>query len=635
MQSASEREIKSRYRKLSLVHHPDKAVPDASTNQTAEDITNFYVEISKAYKALTDEEIRNNYVQYGHPDGKQSFSIGIALPKFIVTDGNGKYVLLVYGLLLGVLLPYVVGKWWYGTQRMTKEKVLVASAGKLFKEYKDDITDGGVIRALSSGEEFNGVLKGNKAESGLGKIEKMILREGEAAPTAAGLALKDREELENFEGVRRKTLALLWAYLGRISLDNANLDDGKSCSKQRMRFFTNPTPEKYEVAPLALSMDESFTSIALAYGALSPLLSAYRAAQHLIQAIPPNGSPLLQLPHITPSIAQAIEGQKRKSHLSVQQFMEMPEYQRRKMATDQSGVLSPKQYNDVTAVARQIPLLKIEKVFFKVMGERHIIAGSLVQFVVKARIIPPGTVDIPEVNELDLEDIDPDEGDLDGLLGRKPPKNAKAKNVDGTSVSPDIEEKPVQPPLAYAPYFARDHSPRWHMFLAESKQNRVAVPPTTITTFSKPIFQENGRPTFNMQTMKLQFQAPPQPGNYTFTMHMICDSYIGMDSKMEATLVVEDSEKAAEIASDDEISEPDEGESSIPYPSRNRHELISHILDSLAGQMNALKTGGLSGQPPKRSKKAAKADSSDDESDTEGEANDTSETDTDTDTDGE
>ena len=67
------------------------------------------MEVSKAFKALTDEEIRNNYIQYGHPDGKQGFSIGIALPKFIINEGSGKYVLLVYGLLLGVLLPYLVG----------------------------------------------------------------------------------------------------------------------------------------------------------------------------------------------------------------------------------------------------------------------------------------------------------------------------------------------------------------------------------------------------------------------------------------------------------------------------------------------------------------------------------------------
>ena len=318
---------------------------------------------------------------------------------------------------------------------------------------------------------------------------------------------------------------------------------------------TDSAVEKYEVAPLALAMNEAFISICLAYGPVAPLLSAYRAGQNFIQAIPPRGSPLLQLPHITPPIAKAIEGSSTKHHMTIQQFMEMPEYQRRKLATDQPGVLSPKQYNDAMAVARQIPLLKVEKVFFKVMGEKFVTSGSLVQFVAKARVIPPGTTDVPEVDPQDLKDIDPEEGDLDALLGRKTAKNSKA---NGTAAA-GSEEKPTQPPLTYAPYFARDHSPKWHMFLAESKQHRVAVPPFTIMTFPKPIFDESGRPTFNVQTMKLQFQAPPQAGNYTFVMHLVCDSYVGMDSKVEATLVVEDSAKAAEMAEEDEISEPDEG----------------------------------------------------------------------------
>ena len=198
---------------------------DESKNQTVEDINDYWVEVTKAFKTLTDEEIRNNYIQYGHPDGKQSFSIGIALPKFIVTDGNGKYVLLVYGLLLGVLLPYVVGKWWYGTQRMTKEKVLLASASNLFREYKENITDGDVVNALSSGEEYKGVLNGNKEDSGLGKIEKSIIQEDEPGPI---MTQKDRQRLESYDGARRKAAALLWAYLGRIRLDGASLDDGQS-----------------------------------------------------------------------------------------------------------------------------------------------------------------------------------------------------------------------------------------------------------------------------------------------------------------------------------------------------------------------------------------------------------------------
>lgn len=200
---------------------------DESKNQTAEDVNDHWVDVSKAFKALTDEDIRNNYIQYGHPDGKQSFSIGIALPKFIVTDGNGKYVLLVYGVLLGVLLPYIVGKWWYGTQRMTKEKVLLASAGNLFREYKEDLTDGDVVNALSCGEEYKDILSGNKMDSGLGIIEKSIARENGQGGFASGLTPKDREKLQSYEGARRKASALIWAYLGRVKLDESSLDDGQ------------------------------------------------------------------------------------------------------------------------------------------------------------------------------------------------------------------------------------------------------------------------------------------------------------------------------------------------------------------------------------------------------------------------
>ncbi len=206
--------------------HPDKLKPDPAKNQTVESLNDYFVELTKAYKALTDEEVRNNYVQYGHPDGKQSFSIGIALPKLIVTEGNGKYVLLMYGLLLGVLLPYVVGKWWYGTQRITKERVLVASAGNMFQEYKESMSEGDVLGALSTGEEYKEVLKGGQEDHGLGKLERKILAEGVECRSVGGLTSKDREGFEQLSGVRRKALGLLWAYLGRVDLEDPTLNDG-------------------------------------------------------------------------------------------------------------------------------------------------------------------------------------------------------------------------------------------------------------------------------------------------------------------------------------------------------------------------------------------------------------------------
>lgn len=585
--SASEKQIKSHYRRLSLTYHPDKAQVDPEKNVTLETINEHWVEMTKAFKALTDEEIRNNYIQFGHPDGKQSFSIGIALPKWLVEEGHGKYILMVYGVLLGILLPYFVGKWWYGQQKLTKEKVLVASAGHLVRAYQPELNDGDVVNALSSGEEYKQILKGNKADHGSSRLEQKILSEGELTPLAGGLQVKDRKKLEDMdEGARRKALGLLWAYLGRVELEDPVLNN-----------------EKYEVAPTALRLNDSFTVVALAFGNTEPVLAGYRTSQNLIQAVAPGVSPLSQLPHFSPKVIQAIEGANARTHKTVQYFMRMSDSRRRQLSVG-PGLLTDEQYKTAVGVASQLPHLHVEKAFFKVVGERYITPSSLVQFVVKARIIPPGTVELSEVDPKDLEDPDPAEGDLDALHNRN-------KEAEGSS---------IQPPLTHAPFFARDHSPRWHLFLGDSKQGKIAVPPTTFTTFDKPLFDESGKPTFNVQTLRMQFGAPPQAGRYTFVMHLLCDSYVGMDTKMEVTLVVDEPSKAEEILDDGEISEPEEGESCYG----DRHwNLADTRPDSIAGQMHALKGG--------KTKKRV-VDDSDDESGTDSDEN-SSETDTDTDSD--
>ncbi|CAI6336478.1 unnamed protein product [Periconia digitata] len=572
--SATEKEIKSRYRKLSLTQHPDKRREDLSQNITTDVINDHWVEVTKAFKALTDEDVRKNFLEFGHPDGKQSFSIGIALPKWIVTEGHGKYVLLMYALALGVILPYTVGKWWYGTQRMTKDKILIQSAGKLFREYDSDQGESAVIGALSTGEEFNDILDGHKAENGLSKIEQKVLSETSGSPVPTALTKQDRKKIEELEDSRRrKVLTLLWAYLGRVELGDRTLNE-----------------EKYALAPIAHKLNEAYGSIALAYGFTRGVLSAYHTSQNLIQALRPGASPLEQLPYFTPSIATAAEAQQSKTHLSVQEFMHLPSEQR-KARVVAPGLLTQEQYDQAMSVASQLLVLHVEKAFFKVVGERFVTPSSLVQFVVKARFVPASAVDVPEINPKDLLDIDPDEGDVAAITGRKDDRSG---------------DKPIQPPLAHAPYYARDHAPRWQIFLADSKQGRIAVPPFTFTTFDKPIIDENGKPTYNMQTLKMQFGAPPQPGSYTFVMHMICDSYIAMDTKTEVTLVVEDASHAENVEEDGEISEPDE--------------------DTIAGQMRTLKGGAPV-------KKRSNDDDSSDGSDTEGDVESESETDTDTDSD--
>jgi len=106
---------------------------------------------------LTDEEIRRNYEEYGHPDGKQEFSVGIALPKWIVESSNGYYVLAGYGLLFGVLLPAVVGRWWYGSRSVTKEGIETETAARYFRSIKESTSESDVVDMIAASHEHEAV----------------------------------------------------------------------------------------------------------------------------------------------------------------------------------------------------------------------------------------------------------------------------------------------------------------------------------------------------------------------------------------------------------------------------------------------------------------------------------------------
>ena len=94
---ASDKEIRKQYRELSKTMHPDKGGDEEK-----------FKELTKAYKALTDEEAKKNWAEFGNPDGPGVLQFGIALPMWIV-DGKNSYIVLgIYFLIFMIIMPTIV-----------------------------------------------------------------------------------------------------------------------------------------------------------------------------------------------------------------------------------------------------------------------------------------------------------------------------------------------------------------------------------------------------------------------------------------------------------------------------------------------------------------------------------------------
>ncbi|OAJ38570.1 hypothetical protein BDEG_22478 [Batrachochytrium dendrobatidis JEL423] len=172
-----------------------------------------------------------------------------------------------------------------------------------------------------------------------------------------------------------------------------------------------------------------------------------------------------------------------------------------------------------------------------VLGEPAIIPGAIVTLSVKLRSVYGGVEAMvgSDGKPRDSEFTDPD---VEAAKAKKWWKESK-----------EIVHEP------HAPYFFAVKKPTWWVIHANSKDNRVIC-------FGKVVGLDDDK------TVRLQFQAPPQAGTWTFQVIVKSDTYVGIDQKIDIKLIVLP-ESAAPIESDDNISEPEE--------------------ESLAGQMQASK----------------------------------------------
>ncbi|SDA03416.1 BZ3500_MvSof-1268-A1-R1_Chr7-1g09425 [Microbotryum saponariae] len=548
---SSEKVIKKHYRKMSLKYHPDKV--GLLVNQTKEEVDNIFVELTKAYKALTDQVSRHNWEMFGHPDGKQEFSQGIALPSWVVDSKSRWYVMAAYALVLGGMLPYFVGRWWYGTRKLTKDNVLNSTAVTFFRSLKEETSFPVLVDILAAADEF---AVDPELVSGRKKLGKADIDEYARLTSTIREGVDGKSGWEGYgtwSTAQKRARVFIAAHLLRVPVKSPAL-----------------IKEKHRIVTLALPLCNGLSSIVLAHNWLSTYIAVQHLQQFLLQAVHPSSSPLLQLPNLTPEIAQ--EANKVGAH-TITDFGRLNAGQVEKLLPG-----FPEQHKkEIFEVAKHWPVVSFVDAKFKVVGETIVTPGAIISFTVKLRITPPGQV-MPEITSVTVgkQEEEGEEESIDELIGRR-----KA-GEDG--------DEPT--PLAHAPHYPKNRKPSWSVFIGDHKLNRIFVAPHKFTDMGP----------HRVRTIRMSFQAPPGPGLYTFQVYAMSDSFVGTDAQKDMKMKVDeaaDDEDA--LGAEDDISEPDE--------------------DTIAGQMALMK-----GQSVKRAARAG--DEDDEDEDTSGTDDDEDEDDT-------
>ncbi|KAJ2017976.1 secretory subunit [Coemansia sp. S680] len=413
----SEETITKSFRKLSLKWHPDKVGKDLK-----EKAGEMMAEINRAYKTLTNAEARENYEKFGNPDGMQTQSMGIALPKLLVEAHTSPFVLMLYGLMFGFIMPFYVGRWWYNSTRYQKDGILNPTMGTFFKNIREHISQRNLIELLTAASEFSeDDLKFRPSEEkALSEIAENVQR------------VSRRYALENFTSSKKftskdswKANVLLHAHFFRVQISDANLAD-----------------QQQQIVMTALTLvHRGLLQISTVHNWYNCSTLLMNISQMLVQGVYAFDAPLVQLPGITWENQPAIY--KNKGLYSINQLMRMPASEQRQ-ALD---VLNDKQFEEAIRVAKAIPRVEISRALLTVVGDRVITHQSIVTLVVKLKVANAHKMISPRRGAavVDIEEIrDEDTAAIENFVA----------NHEKTATK-------QSPPEAYCPYFSGRKDSQW------------------------------------------------------------------------------------------------------------------------------------------------------------------------------
>lgn len=426
-------EIKKQYRLLSLKFHPDKGGDEV-----------LFMRIAKAYAALTDEESRKNWEEYGNPDGPQAINFGIALPAWIVDQKNSMLVLLVYGLAFMVILPVVVGSWWYRSIRYSGDQILIRTTQIytyfVYKTRNMDMKR--LIMVLSGASEFDPQYNKDATSKPTDNILiPQLIRE------IGSINLKKNEPPLTCP-YSLKARVLLLAHLSRMKIPEILEEDQQFVLKKCPALLQEMVNVICQLIIMARSREErEFRA-----PSLGSLENCMKLCQITVQGLQQFKSPFLQLPHIEEDNLRRVANNKKYKIKSIQDLVSLKESDRRNLL----HFLEDEKYEEVMAVLGSFPhiIMEIKPQVLDDEDSNNITVGSLVTVLITLTRKTMADVFEKEQSTCAAEDQTPEEapGDINKIKNKGwQQKNKAAKKTTKSKKKKPIKKKPTPPPLLQKP----------------------------------------------------------------------------------------------------------------------------------------------------------------------------------------
>jgi len=430
---ADKKTIKSQYKKLSLIYHPDKPTGNEK----------LFMKLRKAYDALTDETARYNWEHYGNPDGPQAMQFGIGLPAWIVEEKNSVWVLGVYALIFMIGLPTAVWYWWSRSSKFSGEQVLLDTTQLYYYFFHKTphMMLRRVLMVLAASLEFERGHNHEIVERPTDNAEIPQLMK-----SLPNLGINNKEKPLCF-GYSVKARALLFAHLSRIPLPKHTLH-------QDRLYIIKKCPYLIQEMVSCLSQ-----LILLAHAgriarlpSLDTVESTMKCSALVVQALWDKASPLLQLPHVEEDMLKHFYS-KRRNIKSLKQLAMMGDEDRRSLLR----TLTDDQYKDLMKVLAGFPQLSVMITTEVVDDEtQHVVtAGSIVTVTIKVTRkgldMHLGSLGFGDDDDVDEEDKDGDENELmlddeeDENLDKEPEEKEEEKKKGPVWKKPQQKKKVKKP----------------------------------------------------------------------------------------------------------------------------------------------------------------------------------------------